>query len=82
LGGTVYSEEELVAEMGAAFLATEADIVRDEHELSAAYLKGWIDEVGKKTIGGRSSTPPINGRKRPTSSSIACARAIANPDIS
>ena len=41
-GGKVYSEEELVAEMGAAFLATEADIVRDDHEQSAAYLQSWI----------------------------------------
>jgi len=46
--GKVYSEEELVAEMGAAFLATEADIVRDEHEQSAAYLKGWIKVLGKE----------------------------------
>jgi antirestriction protein ArdC len=42
-GGKVYSEEELVAEMGAAFLGTEAQIVRDQHEQSAAYLKGWLD---------------------------------------
>lgn len=42
-GGKVYSEEELVAEMGAAFLGTEADIVRDDYEQSAAYLKGWLD---------------------------------------
>jgi antirestriction protein ArdC len=42
LGGKVYSQEELVAEMGAAFLGMEADIVRDEHELSASYLKSWL----------------------------------------
>jgi antirestriction protein ArdC len=47
-GGKVYSEEELVAEMGAAFLATEADIVRDEHEQSAAYLQSWIKVLGKE----------------------------------
>lgn len=41
-GGKVYSQEELVAEMGAAFLGTEASIVRDEHEQSAAYLQGWL----------------------------------------
>lgn len=46
-GGKVYSEEELVAEMGAAFLATDADIVRDDHEQSAAYLKCWIKALGK-----------------------------------
>jgi antirestriction protein ArdC len=39
----VYSQEELVAEMGAAFLGLEADIVRDQHEQSAAYLQSWLD---------------------------------------
>jgi antirestriction protein ArdC len=38
-----YSNEELVAEMGAAFLGMEAEITSDEHESSAAYLKGCID---------------------------------------
>ena len=42
-GGKEYSREELVAEMGSAFLGMEAEIVRDEHEQSAAYLKGWLD---------------------------------------
>jgi antirestriction protein ArdC len=44
-GGKEYSQEELVAEMGAAFLGMEAGIVRDEHEQSAAYLKGWLDTL-------------------------------------
>lgn len=43
MGGKTYSQEELVAEMGAAFLGMEAAIVRDQHEQSAAYLKGWLD---------------------------------------
>ena len=47
-GGKVYSEEELVAEMGAAFLATEADIVRDDHEQSAAYIESWIKTLGQE----------------------------------
>ncbi|MEI9897320.1 MAG: ArdC-like ssDNA-binding domain-containing protein [Chthoniobacter sp.] len=42
-----YSQEELIAEMGAAFLGMEADIVRDQHEGSAAYLKSWLDALGK-----------------------------------
>jgi antirestriction protein ArdC len=41
-GGPIYSQEELVAEMGAAFLGLEADIVRDSHEQSAAYLQSWL----------------------------------------
>ena len=44
-GGKEYSQEELVAEMGAAFLGMEAGIVRDEHEQSAAYLQGWLDTL-------------------------------------
>ncbi len=42
-GGKTYSQEELVAEMGSAFLGMEAGIVRDQHEQAAAYLKAWLD---------------------------------------
>ncbi|WP_170266883.1 ArdC family protein [Brevifollis gellanilyticus] len=42
-GGKVYSQEELVAEMGAAFLCMECHIVNDSHEKSAAYLQSWLD---------------------------------------
>ena len=38
-----YAKEELVAEMGAAFLTAQAGIVLDEFENAAAYLKGWLD---------------------------------------
>lgn len=34
--------------MGAAFLAMEAEIVRDQHEQSAAYLKGWLNALRDK----------------------------------
>ena len=44
-GGKTYSQEELIAEMGAAFLGMEAGIVRDKHEQSAAYLQGWLDTL-------------------------------------
>jgi antirestriction protein ArdC len=47
-GGEIYSQEELVAEMGAAFLGAEADIVRDDHEQSAAYLRCWLDSLKDK----------------------------------
>ena len=47
-GGQVYSQEELVAEMGAAYLAMEADIVRDNHQQSAAYLQGWLSALKDK----------------------------------
>lgn len=41
-GGKVYSQEELIAEMGAAFLGMETHIVTDSHEQSAAYLQSWL----------------------------------------
>lgn len=41
-GEKVYSQEELVAEMGAAFLGMETHIVTDSHEQSAAYLQSWL----------------------------------------
>jgi antirestriction protein ArdC len=47
-GGEIYSQEELVAEMGAAFLNAEADIARDNHEQSAGYIKGWLDVLRDK----------------------------------
>ena len=47
-GGQVYSQEELVAEMCAAFVGMEADIVKDRHEQSAAYLTGWLSVLKVK----------------------------------
>ena len=38
----IYAKEELVAEIGAAFLCAHAGIVIAEHENSAAYLEGWL----------------------------------------
>jgi antirestriction protein ArdC len=44
-----YSEEELVAEMGAAFLAAHAEILEpDQMEESAAYLQGWLSVLRTK----------------------------------
>lgn len=37
-----YAKEELVAEMGAAFLNAHAGIVTDNHENSTAYLQSWL----------------------------------------
>jgi len=47
-GGKVYSQEELVAEMGAAFLGMDTHIVSDSHEQSAAYLQSWLDVLRVK----------------------------------
>jgi antirestriction protein ArdC len=45
-GSAVYSKEELVAEMGAAFLCAEAGISNAVIENQAAYVAGWLKKVG------------------------------------
>ena len=47
-GRKIYCEEELVAEMTAAFLGAHAGIVEDGFENSAAYLRGWLDVLQVK----------------------------------
>jgi len=47
-GRKIYCEEELVAEMTAAFLGAHAGIIEDGFENSAAYLKGWMDVLQVK----------------------------------
>ena len=47
-GRQTYAKEELVAEMGAAFLTAHAGIVLDDFENSAAYLKSWLNVLKVK----------------------------------
>jgi len=44
-GSNPYCKEELVAEMGAAFLCGQAGITDSTLENSAAYLKGWLEPL-------------------------------------
>lgn len=44
-GSTPYAREELVAEMGAAFLCGHAGIVERTLENSAAYVQGWLSRL-------------------------------------
>jgi antirestriction protein ArdC len=44
-GSESYSKEELVAEMGAAFLCAEAGILQDVEANTAAYLHGWVSRL-------------------------------------
>jgi len=44
-GSDPYCKEELIAEMGAAFLCGHAEIVERTIDNSAAYLKGWLDQL-------------------------------------
>jgi antirestriction protein ArdC len=47
-GRKIYGQEELVAEMTAAFLGAQAGIIEDGFENSAAYLKSWLDALQVK----------------------------------
>lgn len=44
-GSTPYAREELVAEMGAAFLCGQAGIVERTLQNSAAYIAGWLERL-------------------------------------
>jgi antirestriction protein ArdC len=44
-GSTPYAKEELVAEMGAAFLCGHAGIVERTIDDSAAYIAGWLERL-------------------------------------
>lgn len=44
-GSNPYCKEELIAEMGAAFLCGQAEIVESTLENSAAYLNGWLEQL-------------------------------------
>ncbi len=49
LGSPTYTREELVAEMGAAFLCGEAGILETQFDQSAAYIDGWLGQLRKDT---------------------------------
>ena len=44
-GSNPYCKEELIAEIGAAFLCGQAEIAENILENSAAYLKGWLEQL-------------------------------------
>ena len=47
-GSDPYSKEELIAEMGAAFLSGHAEIIDQTIDNSAAYLTGWLKRLEKE----------------------------------
>jgi antirestriction protein ArdC len=44
-GSKIYSQEELIAEMGSAFLCGEAGIANRTIDNSAAYIRGWLSKL-------------------------------------
>ena len=50
-GSNPYCKEELIAEMGAAFLCGQAEIAERTIDNSAAYLNGWLEQLrNDKTV--------------------------------
>jgi antirestriction protein ArdC len=69
-GSESYSKEELIAEMGAAFLAAETGIVNQTIDNSAAYIASWLGKLknDKKLVvtaagAAQKATDYILGRK-------------------
>jgi antirestriction protein ArdC len=55
-GDTNYSKEEMVAEMGAAYLCGVASIANETVNNSAAYIQGWLNKLrNDKTLLNRSA---------------------------
>lgn len=44
-GSEIYSKEELIAEMGAAFLCTQTGIEHATIKNSAAYIQNWLEHL-------------------------------------
>ena len=44
-GSDMYCKEELIAEMGAAFLCAQSEIVERTINNSASYIKGWLERL-------------------------------------
>jgi antirestriction protein ArdC len=47
-GDALYSEEELIAELGAAFLSAHAGISNKTLDDSSSYINGWLNVIKKK----------------------------------
>jgi len=58
-GDDKYGQEELVAEMGAAFLCGEAGIVNDTIDNSASYIAGWKKKIKHEQRPLESSNPEL-----------------------
>jgi Zincin-like metallopeptidase len=70
-GSEGYAIEELVAELGAAFLCADLDLTLEPREDHAAYIANWLDVLKQTTA--RSSRQPATHSERRTSST-ACSR--------
>jgi hypothetical protein len=66
-----YAMEELVAEIGAAFLCADLGITPETRDDHAAYIASWLKVL--KDASGRSSPPPAM-RRRPPIICTACSR--------
>ena len=73
-GSGSYSREELVAEMGAAFLCGESGIVQDTIDNSAAYISNWLKRLCS-SIGMAIPLARLCGPPSPTGRSGVCVQS-------
>jgi len=83
-GDREYSQEELVAEMGAAFICGQAGIEQATIENSAAYVQGWLSVLKGSpklvsTPPPRRSGPPISSLTVPSTSNPPDATGATKP---
>jgi antirestriction protein ArdC len=83
-GDEGYAMEELVAELGSAFLSADLELTPEVREDHAAYIASWIKILknDKRAIFTAAShaqraTDFLNGLQRPSSQEAACAQADA-----
>jgi antirestriction protein ArdC len=83
-GDEGYAMEELVAELGSAFLSADLELTPEVREDHAAYIASWIKILknDKRAIFTAAShaqraTDFLNGLQRPSSLEAACAQADA-----
>jgi antirestriction protein ArdC len=83
-GDEGYAMEELVAELGSAFLSADLELTPEVREDHAAYIASWIKVLknDKRAIFTAAShaqraTDFLNGLQRPSSQEAACAQADA-----
>ena len=76
-GSATYSKEELVAELGSAYLCGICGIVERTVDNSAAYLASWLKALRRTRPS--SSTPPPTRRKPPTTSCVTTSPPPTRP---
>ena len=76
-GSNAYAQEELVAELGSAFLCADLEIAIEPREENASYIANWVEIL--RTTAARSSPPRPTPNVPPTSSINSAPRRSRRP---